>query len=84
MRIYVGNRGPGETLIRRLGLSPADGSLVEAGEPAPAANPSFIGLHPGGRFLYAVDETGLSAAAPGGHPAGHELHGRGQRAREQR
>lgn len=66
MRIYVGNRGPGETFIRRLRFSPADGSLREEGEPTAAANPSFVALHPGGRFLYAVDETGLSRSAPGG------------------
>jgi len=66
MRIYVGNRSPGETFIRRLSLSLADGSLAAEGEPTPAANPSFLALHPGGRFLYAVDETGTAAAAPGG------------------
>src|SRR5690242_17093509 len=66
MSIYVGNRGPGETFIRRLGFSLADGSLSEEGESTPAANPSFVALHPSGRFLYAVDETGLSQSAPGG------------------
>jgi 6-phosphogluconolactonase len=66
MRIYLGNRGPGETFIRRLRLDPAAGRLAAEGEPTPAANPSFIALHPSGRFLYAVDETGMSRTDPGG------------------
>jgi 6-phosphogluconolactonase len=66
MRIYVGTRGPGETFIRRLRLDRTDGSLAAEGEPTPAANPSFLALHPSGRFLYAVDETGMSRSAPDG------------------
>src|SRR5262245_39854342 len=68
VRVYVGTYTSGESKgIYRLVLDLATGALTPEGEPAAAENPSFLALHPGGRFLYAVNETGESRAdADGG------------------
>jgi 6-phosphogluconolactonase len=61
VRVYVGTYTSGESKgIYRLQLDLATGALTAEGEPTPAVNPSFLALHPGGRFLYAVSETGDS------------------------
>ncbi len=56
--VYVGTyTDPGSRGIYRFSFDPASGA---AGAPALAAettNPSFLALHPNGRFLYAVNET---------------------------
>jgi 6-phosphogluconolactonase len=65
--VYVGTYTDGASRgIYRFGLDPATG---QAGAPvlaAEAASPSFLALHPGGRFLYAVNETGEFAGAATG------------------
>jgi 6-phosphogluconolactonase len=57
--VYVGTYTDGTSRgIYRFTLDPESG---EAGAPvlaAEAQNPSFLALHPSGRFLYAVNETG--------------------------
>lgn len=59
IRIYVGTYTSGDSKgIYRLGLDLATGTLTPEGEPAETVNPSFLALHPNGRFLYAVNETG--------------------------
>jgi len=56
--LYVGTYTDGTSRgIYRFALDPVTG---EAGPPVlagEARNPSFLALHPGGRFLYAVNET---------------------------
>jgi 6-phosphogluconolactonase len=37
-------------------FNPADGSLEPVAEPAPSSNPSFLAVHPTGKFLYAANE----------------------------
>jgi 6-phosphogluconolactonase len=67
VRVYVGTYTSGESKgIYRLRLDLATGALTPEGEPAPAVNPSFLAWHPGGRFLYAVNETGESRADKSG------------------
>jgi 6-phosphogluconolactonase len=67
VRVYVGTYTSGESKgIYRLQLDLATGALTPEGEPAAAVNPSFLALHPGGRFLYAVNETGESRADKSG------------------
>jgi 6-phosphogluconolactonase len=65
--IYVGTYTSGESKgIYRLHLDLATGALSPTGEPTEAVNPSFLALHPSGRFLYAVNETGEKADDPSG------------------
>ncbi|MDG3007903.1 lactonase family protein [Paludisphaera mucosa] len=44
--------------IYKLEFDPATGSLTPKGVAARAADPSFLAVHPSGKFLYAVDEVG--------------------------
>jgi 6-phosphogluconolactonase len=67
VRVYVGTYTSGESKgIYRLLLDQTTGELVGDGEPTPAVNPSFLAIHPGGRFLYAVNETGDARTDPSG------------------
>jgi 6-phosphogluconolactonase len=67
VRVYVGTYTSGESKgIYRLRLDLATGTLSLAGEPTAARNPSFLALHPSGRFLYAVNEIGESREDTGG------------------
>jgi len=56
--VYVGtytrqqNRG-----IYAFRFDPASGKTISIGLVAEAANPSFLAIHPNGRFLYAVNEV---------------------------
>ncbi len=57
MRFYVGTytRGPSKG-IYLCRMDVATGKLAFTGETAEAKNPSFLALHPSGRYLYAVSE----------------------------
>lgn len=67
VRVYVGTYTSGASQgIYRLELDLATGALSPAGEPTPAVSPSFLALHPSGRFLYAVNETGESRSDQSG------------------
>lgn len=57
--VYVGTYTTGTESkgIYRFTLDLDTGQLTPAGEPAAAANPSFLAFHPNGRFLYAVGEV---------------------------
>jgi 6-phosphogluconolactonase len=67
VRVYVGTYTSGESKgIYRLVLDLANGALTPEGEPTDTVNPSFLALHPGGRFLYAVNETGDARRDPSG------------------
>lgn len=59
LAFYVGTYTGGESRgIYRFTLDPASGATSAPALAAEAENPSFLALHPGGRFLYAVGETG--------------------------
>src|SRR5712664_2687923 len=67
--VYVGTYTGGTSAskgIYRLRLDLTTGARTEAGPPTEAGSPSFLALHPGGRSLYAVNETGGSAKDAGG------------------
>jgi 6-phosphogluconolactonase len=69
LMVYVGTYTGGTSAskgIYPLRLDLATGALTEAGAPAESVSPSFLALHPSGRFLYAVNETGGSAKEEGG------------------
>jgi 6-phosphogluconolactonase len=51
---YTGSKSKGIYLFH---LDMATGKLTPAGIAAECANPSFLALHPNGRFLYAVNEV---------------------------
>jgi 6-phosphogluconolactonase len=69
LTVYVGTYTGGTSAskgIYPMRLDLATGVLTEAGTPAESVSPSFLALHPSGRFLYAVNETGGSAKEAGG------------------
>jgi 6-phosphogluconolactonase len=56
--VYVGTyTGKGSQGIYAWRFDPATGGLSEVGLVAETANPSFLAIHPNGKFLYAVNET---------------------------
>jgi 6-phosphogluconolactonase len=57
--VYVGTYTDGTSRgIYRFSLDPVTGETTPPALAAEAQNPSFLALHPSGRFLYAVNETG--------------------------
>jgi 6-phosphogluconolactonase len=67
MRVYVGTyTGPKSKGIYQVRLDLATGALGTPELAGEAVNPSFLDLHPSGRFLYAVSEV----SGPAGKPAG--------------
>ena len=59
VRAYVGTyTGKDSRGIYRLELDAASGELTSRGLAAESANPSFLAVHPTGKFLYAVNENG--------------------------
>jgi 6-phosphogluconolactonase len=60
VRVYIGTyTQPGKSEgIYLFELNPATGKLDAKGLAGAVGNPSFIAVHPGGKFLYAVSETG--------------------------
>ena len=56
--VYVGTyTGKGSQGIYALRFDPASGTLSEPQLVARTTNPSFLAIHPNGKFLYAVNET---------------------------
>jgi 6-phosphogluconolactonase len=69
MMVYVGTYTGGTSAskgIYRLRLDLATGALTEAGPPTESSSPSFLALHPSGRYLYAVNESGGPTKGEGG------------------
>jgi 6-phosphogluconolactonase len=59
LRVYVGTYTAGTKSkgIYRLDLDLASGQLTPPAVAGAAGNPSFLAIHPSGRFLYAVNES---------------------------
>jgi 6-phosphogluconolactonase len=65
--VYVGTYTDGTSRgIYRLAFDPSPGAMSEPVLAAEARNPSFLALHPNGRFLYAVGEIDSFAGAKSG------------------
>ena len=57
-RVYIGTyTRKGSKGIYVYQLDMATGALTPGAEPAETTDPSFLALHPNGRFLYAVSQT---------------------------
>jgi 6-phosphogluconolactonase len=56
--VYVGTYTDGESRgIYRFAVDPVSGEATTPALAAASDSPSFLALHPGGRFVYAVNET---------------------------
>ena len=65
--LYVGTyTGPKSEGIYAFRYDDATGKAVPLGLAAKSSNPSFLAIHPNGRFLYAVNETDQWQGKPGG------------------
>ncbi|MFO0890025.1 MAG: lactonase family protein [Isosphaeraceae bacterium] len=59
--LYVGTYTGGKAVsegIYLLELDPQSGRVTNKGAVAKLTNPSFLAIHPGGKFVYAVNEVG--------------------------
>lgn len=67
MIVYIGTYSKGGSKgIYVYELDATSGGLRDTGQTAEAKNPSFVTLHPSGRYLYAVSEVGDVRGKPGG------------------
>jgi 6-phosphogluconolactonase len=67
MRIYIGTYTSGKSKgIYSAQFDTASGKLGALELAAETKNPSFLALHPNGRFLYAVSEMDNTGGKPGG------------------
>ncbi|MEY2788118.1 MAG: 6-phosphogluconolactonase, partial [Verrucomicrobiota bacterium] len=65
--LYVGTyTGPKSEGIYAFRYDDATGAAQPLGLAAKSVNPSFLAIHPNGRFLYAVNETDQWQGKPGG------------------
>jgi 6-phosphogluconolactonase len=56
--VYIGTyTGPASKGIYAYRFRPADGKLTSIGLASETTNPSFLAIHPNGRFVYAVSEV---------------------------
>ncbi len=67
LRVYVGTYTRGESKgIHALRLERQSGELTSPKVAAETVSPSFLALHPNGRFLYAANEVGKFKGEAGG------------------
>src|SRR5947209_378525 len=67
MWVFVGTYTGGKSRgIYRLAYDPSTGHPGEPELAAESINPSFLAVHPSGRFLYAVNEVDRFEDKPGG------------------
>ncbi|MEY4691904.1 MAG: 6-phosphogluconolactonase [Verrucomicrobiota bacterium] len=65
--LYVGTyTGPKSEGIYAFRYDDVSGKAIPLGLAAKSSNPSFLAIHPNGRFLYAVNETDQWQGKPGG------------------
>lgn len=77
-RLYVGtytsDKGANASRgVYVMELDTASGTLSEPRLAAECADPSFLAIHPGGRFLYAVNEVGQFQGRSGGGVSGFAI-----------
>lgn len=66
--LFVGSyTGPKSEGIHAFRYDDATGTAEPLGLAAKSTNPSFLAIHPDGRFLYAVNETDQWQGKPGGY-----------------
>ena len=74
--VYVGtytkNKNPGKG-IYRYDFDPATGQLTAGAVAAETVNPSFLAIHPTGKFIYAVGESIRGRAAASARSASIHL-----------
>ncbi|MDF2441411.1 MAG: 6-phosphogluconolactonase [Abditibacteriota bacterium] len=67
MFVYIGTYSKGGSKgIYVYRLDSTSGRLSDTGQTADAKNPSFVAVHPSGRYLYSVSEVGDVDGKPGG------------------
>ena len=72
--VYVGTyTSRGSKGIYQLAMDPKTGKLEQVGVTENIINPSFLAIHPGGRYLYAVNEVGEVAGKKGGAVTAFEI-----------
>lgn len=67
---YTGAQSKG---IHAYRVDSHSGVIEELGLAAETPNPSFLALHPNGRFLYAVNEVAAAKGAPGGSVSAYQI-----------
>jgi 6-phosphogluconolactonase len=66
--VFTGSYGAADqTGVRAFALEIATGTLTACGEHGGIVAPSFMAVHPSGRWLYAVSETGVGSHGAAGH-----------------
>jgi 6-phosphogluconolactonase len=66
--VFTGSYGAaGQAGLRAFAFDPQTGSLAPCGAYDGIAAPSFAAVHPSGRWLYAVSETGIDPDGTAGH-----------------
>jgi hypothetical protein len=72
--VYVGTyTGPKSKGIHAYRTDTTTGIVEELGLVAEIQNPSFLALHPNGRFLYAASEVGSADGKPGGSVIAYQI-----------
>lgn len=67
LRVYVGTyTGPKSRGIYLMELDTATGALTPKGVAAETPSPSFLAIHPNGKYLYAANEVGRFEGKPTG------------------
>jgi len=78
LALYVGTyTGSGSKGIYRLEMDQETGALSEPRAVAEAPNPTFLAVHPSGRWLYAACEVGEWEGRQTGFVAAYEIHAYG-------
>ena len=76
---YVGTYTRGASQgVYRMRLDLVTGKLTQVGEPTAAVNPSFVALHPNGKYLYAVSEIADFQGAKSGAIAAYRIGEEGE------
>jgi 6-phosphogluconolactonase len=74
LRVYVGTyAGPTNPGVHAFEFNPVTGALDQGRVVAETPNPSFLVLHPNGRFVFAVNETARTGVDPGGSVSSFEI-----------
>jgi 6-phosphogluconolactonase len=76
IRVYIGTYTGGESKgIYTCEISEQDGSLQNLRLAAENSNPSYLAIHPGGKFLYSVNEVSNYKSARSGSATAFSING---------